>query len=92
MNEVAEKAGRKCREEWVGLMATYEAGDLLQREFCERHGVAYSTFRYWRKRLRSPVVPRTRASEPLFELSSFGLGEDSPEWRVELDLGSGVML
>ncbi len=68
------------------------AGDLLQREFCERLGFAYSTFGYWRKRLRSPVVPRTRASEPLFELSPCGLGEDSPEWRVELDLGSGVML
>ena len=29
-------------EDWVELMAEYEAGDLSQREFCGNHDVAYS--------------------------------------------------
>ncbi len=57
MNQVSETAGRKSRAEWAELMAIYEAGDLPQREFCERHEVAYSTFGYWRKQLRSPTLP-----------------------------------
>ena len=69
MNEVSDPWGRKSRAQWVELMATYESGDLPQRQFCERHEVAYSTFGYWRKRLRSPVTPLEAASEPLFELS-----------------------
>ena len=91
MNEVAEQTVRKSREEWVELMAAYEAGDLAQREFCERHEVAYSTFGYWRKRLRSPVTPLETASEPLLELSPLALN-DASDWRVELELGSGLVL
>ncbi len=91
MNEVAEQTVRKSREEWVELMAAYEAGDLAQREFCDRHEVAYSTFGYWRKQLRSPAVQLVRTSESLLELSPLVLNE-TMEWRVELDLGSGVML
>ncbi len=91
MNEVAEQMVRKSREEWVELMAAYEAGDLAQREFCERLEVAFSNFGYWGKQLRSPAVLSVRTSEPLLELSPLVLN-DAMEWRVELDLGSGVML
>jgi hypothetical protein len=91
MNQVSARAGRKSRTQWVELMAAYEAGDLSQREFCEQHDVAYSTFGYWRKRLRSPVTPLEPASEPLLELSPLTL-EATRDWRVELDLGSGLVL
>ena len=67
------------------------AGDLPQREFCERHEVAYSKFGYWRKQLNSPAVQSARTSEPLLDLSPLAL-EDVRKWRVELDLGSGVIL
>jgi len=91
MTEVWETTGRKSRDQWVELMAAYEAGDLSQREFCEKHDVAYSTFGYWRKRLRSAVTSLEAASEPLLELSALTLG-DASDWRVELDLGCGVIL
>ncbi len=91
MNGVAEQTVRKSREEWVELMAAYEAGDLAQRRFCDRHELAYSTFAYWRKQLRSPAVQLVRTSESLLELSPLVLNE-MMEWRVKLDLGSGVML
>lgn len=91
MNQVSERAGRKSRAEWVELMAAYEAGNQSQRDFCKQHEVAYSTFGYWRKRLRQAVLPVMPAAEPLVELSPFAL-EDTRDWRVELDLGCGVML
>ncbi len=91
MNEKTEAAGRKNREEWVALMAAYEAGDLSQREFCERHELAYSTFGYWRKQLCSPAVKPVRPSEPLLELSPL-VSNEATAWRVQLDLGCGVML
>ena len=93
MNEVSEPAARKSRAQWVELMVAYEAGDLPQREFCERHGVAYSTFDYWRKQLCSPALPvvPAAAAEPLVKLSPFRL-DDTRDWRVELDLGCGVKL
>jgi len=91
MNEVSGLTERKSREEWAELMAAYEAGDLTQREFCKRHGVAYSAFGYWRKQLRSPSDLLSGTSESLLELSPLALG-DTPQWRVELDLGSGLVL
>lgn len=89
MSEATERRGRKSREEWVELMVAYEAGDLSQREFCRQHEVAYSSFGYWRRRLRSPVAPHAVA--PLLELSPLALG-DASEWRVELELNSGLVL
>lgn len=81
---------RHSRSEWEQLIATYEQGNLTQREFCAQKGMAYSTFCYWRKQLResSSVKP---AMAPLIELPL--LSSDEPvQWRIELDLGQGVVL
>lgn len=91
MSDVSEKAGRRSRAQWVELMAMYEAGGLSQREFCEQHEVAYSTFGYWRKRLRSPSLPVLAVAEPLLELSPLTIN-DARDWCVELELGSGLVL
>jgi len=80
MEAVAGKTGRKSRAEWMELMVAHEAGDLPQREFCKKHDVAYSTFGYWRKRLRSRALPLEGGSEPLLELSPLTLG-DARGWR-----------
>lgn len=85
MNGESGTSERKSRAHWEELMAAYEASDLPQREFCKLRDIPYSTFGYWRKRLRSPA-------EPFVELSTFGPGEDTTQWRVELDLGSGLVL
>lgn len=71
-------------------MAQYEASDLPQRLFCEQHEIAYSTFGYWRKQLRQSA-PIEKPLTALVELSMFPL-EPTPDWRVELDLGRGVVL
>jgi len=83
MSNTASTNTRRDRSAWEQLMAQYEAGDLSQRHFCEQHGLAYSTFGYWRKQLRQPAS--------LIELPMLPTGE-SRDWRVELDLGNGVVL
>jgi len=71
-------------------MTQYETSNISQRLFCEQHGIAYSTFGYWRKQLRQSV-PLEKPSTALVELPMFPLEQD-PDWRVELDLGQGVVL
>ena len=83
MSNTASTNTRRDRSAWEQLMAQYEAGDLSQRHFWEQHGLAYSTFGYWRKQLRQPAS--------LIELPMLPTSE-SRGWRVELDLGKGVVL
>jgi len=90
MSQTSASKLRLSRTDWERLMAEYESSTLTQREFCERHELAYSSFGYWRKRLRQSMST-TAQREPLFELSAFPMG-GGHEWRVELDLGQGVTL
>jgi len=81
---------RRDRSAWEQLMSQYEASGLSQRTFCEQHGLAYSTFGYWRKQLRQSASVE-KSSAALVELPMFPL-EPAADWRVELDLGQGVVL
>lgn len=36
---------------WAAQMKAYEQSGMTQRTFCEEHGLAYSTFSSWRRRL-----------------------------------------
>ena len=86
MPEVSRK--KRSREEWERLMASYEANDITQRAFCVQHGLAYSSFCYWRKQLRTATAARDVV--PLVELPA--LASSDSAWRVEVDLGQGVVL
>ena len=90
MSNTANSNTRRSRSAWEQLMAQYEAGDLSQRIFCEQHGLAYSTFGYWRKQLRRPVHNENQPAS-LIELPLLSTDE-SRGWRVELDLGKGMVL
>jgi transposase-like protein len=81
---------RRSSYEWEQLIASYQAGELTQREFCVHHGLAYSTFCYWRKQLRE-TKPTEHTAAPLIELPVIS-PQDTPTWRIELDLGQGVVI
>lgn len=81
---------RRSRTEWEHLMASYEAGSQTQREFCSEHGIAYSSFCYWRKRLHRAATNESTLPT-LIELPGL-TEEDAPVWRIELDLGAGIVL
>jgi len=90
MSNTANTHTRRDRSAWEQLMSQYEAGDLSQRTFCEQHGLAYSTFGYWRKQLRQPATHENQSAS-LIELPMLPTSE-SHGWRVELDLGKGMVL
>jgi len=82
---------RRGHHEWQQLMVAYEASDLTQRAFCAEQGVAYSTFCYWRRRLRQESGGGDHAPA-LVELPALTGSDSSGDWRVELDLGDGLVL
>ena len=90
MSEATSSSPRRNRVDWEHLMTQYAASGLKQRVFCEQHALAYSTFCYWRKQLRQSASIENH-SEHLFELPMLPVDEH-PDWRVELDLGKGMVL
>ena len=93
MSQAPQTQSRRSQDDWNQLMTEYEAGELTQRQFCERHQLAYSTFCYWRKRLSAGAVRTELAatSVPLLELPVLPMPEQT-KWRLELELGQGVVL
>lgn len=85
-----KRSTRRSRAEWEQLMADYESGNQTQRDFCALHNIPYSSFCYWRKRLRTPVTDESKIPA-LIELPAL-VSETAPTWRFELDLGAGIVL
>ena len=93
------KQTRRSASEWRALIQAFSHSGETHAQFCEGHGVALSTFNWWRSRLRresttvSDTTPST-ASALFVELAQ----EEKPmavvsaNWDVELDLGNGVFL
>jgi hypothetical protein len=93
MLKTVSRNNRRSREEWERLMAEYEAGEVSQRVFCAQRGLAYSSFGYWRKQLRCALAAEGRPMPALVELPGWpGLAVEAAPWRIELDLGEGIVL
>jgi transposase len=54
--------GRRSAGQWKALIERYERGTATQARFCEREGVAPSTFQYWRRRLREEAASASAPS------------------------------
>jgi hypothetical protein len=93
MLKTVSRNNRRSREEWERLMAEYEAGKESRRVFCAQHDLAYSSFGYWRKRLRGALPAQDRQRPALVELPAWpGLAVEPVRWRIELELGEGIVL
>jgi hypothetical protein len=98
MSEAMTKSGRRRPADWQRLMEEFAASGQTQRAFCDGRGVAYSTFCYWRRRLRkeepsSASCPAPSSGSALVELPMWvAAGQESSDFRVELDLGNGLIL
>ena len=96
----SRKQSRRSASEWRALIRAFSRGDVTRKQFCDRHGVALSTFDWWRSRLRrelSQTAPGITPSQPsaLFvELARDAkpVSAASPSWDVELELSGGVCL
>jgi len=49
---------------WRQRVAQWQRSGLSQEVFCQRHGVAYSTFQAWRRRLHERSALDVRGAQP----------------------------
>ena len=69
----------ESRQLWAERIAAWKASGLKQRAFCERESLAYKSFLWWRRQLRSnardtglvPVVIRMPVSAAVKAVKSF---------------------
>ena len=47
---------------WQDHVTTWQASGLTQKAYCEAHGLRYSTFGYWVRKLRTASVDRENTS------------------------------
>jgi hypothetical protein len=91
------------KSEWAQLISDYEAGQLSQQVFCQKHRISVSSFHKWRKLLKNPAKNSVASPGSFIEvvLPSEALNQSAPavpatpphnDWQVELDLGKGVVL
>ena len=62
----SREQSRRSASEWRALIRAFSRGDATRKQFCARHGVALSTFDWWRSRLRrelSQTAPGTTPSQ-----------------------------
>lgn len=92
---------RRSEAQWRALFLAFETSGETRRRFCARHGVALSTFDWWRRRLREPAgsvsVAPLRSAALFVELTApmapvRELPGRAAAWDVELELGAGVVL
>lgn len=93
---------RRSASDWRALMRAYSRSQETRKQFCTRHGVALSTFDWWRRRLRqdSPTGLASRSSSPAQASALFvelaqeatPISAVSSSWDVELELGRGMFL
>lgn len=75
---------------WLGRLSQWESSGLSQREFCAKHGLALSTFQWWRRRLADAdqgtsgavFLPLPMSLQPVASATSV----------VEVELRSGTRL
>ena len=88
----------RSAQEWRKILARCERGGQSHREFCEREGLALSTFQWWRRKLSAMGREGEHHDGAWFvELSEDGAGReefgaDPLGWDVELELGGGMVL
>ena len=89
---------RRCASEWDEIFERYATSGVTQRAFCEREGLAYSSFSGQRAK-RAGNAPRSKATvtvAPTFvplELAAHKEPADEQQpSRITLELGRGISL
>ena len=104
----SRKRTNRTLKQWQRLITKFEAGHQGPEEFCQKHGLGITRFYHWRRKFRNqgtaavddsagslvdfvelpPVSPKASPAAPLPAPAPAGDGD----WRVELDLGGGMVL
>jgi|LakMenEpi03Aug12_release.lakeMendotaPanAssembly.Ray.scaffolds.fasta_scaffold287072_1 hypothetical protein len=60
--ETKKYGPRKSQEEWAEINVLWEKSPKPRKEFCAELGISYTSFAYWRQRLKKEKRPKTAAA------------------------------
>jgi len=84
---------RRTPEQWQQLVDQQAASGLTQKAFCHQQDIRPATFGYWRRKLSAASSPDQGDESSWLDLSTLAAaGAQSGSWKIELDLGNGVVL
>lgn len=94
MSATGSKRIRRSANDWQAITERQRVSGLSQAAFCQREGIALSTFARWKQRLACQAEPEQKSEGhaggdwlDLSRLAGSGSG-----WTIELDLGDGICL
>ncbi len=82
----------RTAEQWQQIIEEQLGSNLTQKAYCSEQGISLSTFTHWKRKLLANDP--TEADASWIDLTH-GLSELAPPpsgWKIELDLGNGVVL
>lgn len=80
------------RDEWIKLIAEYEASELSQPEFAAQHQVSVHALRFWLYKLRLEAKKSTRFLPVSVVSSTAPTARNAANEWMEATLRSGVVL
>ena len=91
---------RRTTAQWRKLIDRCDRSGQTRGKFCAANGLALSTFDLWRRKLGETQAPADEVHpESLFveltnvtEPAGSGTAAGAGAWKVELELGAGVVL
>ncbi len=69
MAETTSGPVRRGESQWRAILSAFAGSGLSQKAFCEREGVAVSTFPYWKRRLGRRALTRNDSETTLDDAS-----------------------
>ncbi len=85
---------RRSREQWREIIQAYEASGQSAQGYCDKRGLTLGVFYRWHRVFKSgmkkELTPFIELPLNLTAIPSSGSAER--DWRVELDLGEGIVL
>lgn len=84
---------RRTPQQWQQLVEQHSSSNLTQKDFCQEHGIRPATFGYWKRKLTAASSVDQDTASSWLDLSALtAAGNPSSNWKIELDLGNGVVL
>jgi len=83
---------RRTRQQWQTIIEDFEQSGLGIQDYCQQNNVAYSSLAKWRSLLKHQKDDGQPHAISFIELPETSTRLTESGWRIELDLGCGVIL
>jgi len=82
------KAGRLAKEDWRRYTEEWETSKEPQKIFCERRGLSYTSFIYWRMKFSKENSPKPAKQFARIQVPT---STTSPNTPIKLSLPNGIV-